>query len=70
MRNGIIDKAIRAFEDAKGAYLYREEGTKTYLADYNLGVIFECLEEKEKAISYYRNCGKYEKALERLKGLE
>lgn len=43
------------------------EGITTYLPLYNIGVIFESLGYKDEAIEYYRMCGNYELALNRLR---
>ena len=41
-------------------------GTNSYLALYNIGVIFECLGFMKEACEYYRLCGSYEHALKRI----
>lgn len=38
------------------------EGVTSFIAYYNIGVIYEVLGFKEKAIEYYYMCGDYEAA--------
>lgn len=69
MNNGHFDKAIQEFEKAASRKTFKMEGVNSYLAWYNIGVIYECLGNIEKAKNYYKKCGKYEPALEGLKRL-
>ncbi|SEW09044.1 glycosyltransferase [[Clostridium] fimetarium] len=66
MNNEMFEKAIEEFEKAIRCKYSRVIGVNSYLAWYNIGVILECLEYKDDAIMYYKKCGSYEKALERL----
>ncbi|WP_326514721.1 glycosyltransferase [Clostridium intestinale] len=45
-------------------------GTNSYLALYNIGVIFECLGFYKEALEYYYLCKNYTKAVERIKIIE
>lgn len=70
---GLIYMNNARFEDAVSEFLKavkhkdcRTAGVNSYRAYYNVGVIYECLGEKEKAISYYQKCGDYEAAKKRL----
>ena len=67
MNNGLFDKAIAEFEKATTIPNHSVQGVNSYLAYYNAGVICECSGQKEKAYAYYRQCGNYEPAKERLK---
>ena len=45
-------------------------GIKMCIRDsYNIGVIYECLGKKEEALAYYRKCGGYAPAEERIREL-
>lgn len=67
MNNGYFDKAIKEFEKAKRFKCCKMDGVNDYLANYNIGVIFECLGNREEAIKYYRKSGNYKLAKERVK---
>lgn len=62
------EKAIEQFMEAvkRPAHM---EGTNSYKAYYNAGVILECLGRVSEAADYYRHCGDYEAARKRLAGL-
>lgn len=68
---GLIYQENARFDQAVGHYLKatqyndaRMDGVNGYLAFYNIGVIFECLGLKDKAIQHYKKCGDYKKAME------
>lgn len=67
MRNARFDAAIREFEKASRQPESRNVGVNSYAANYNIGVIYECLGELKKAYVYYKKCGEYEPAKERLR---
>ena len=67
MNNGLFDKAIDEFNKAKLYKLCKIEGCNSYKADYNIGVIYECLGNKEKALENYKKCGRYDPALNGIK---
>lgn len=69
MNNGLIDQAAAEFQRATRMPEGRVAGVNSYMPNYNLGVIYECLGHTEEAKAYYRKCGNYEKARERLKQL-
>lgn len=69
MNNGLIDLSIKYFNKATQLGEGNIEGTNSYLAFYNLGVIYECLGFIEEAKQYYYKCGEYELAKNRLKFL-
>ena len=66
MKNARFTEAVREFEKAAGHAECRAQGVNSYRADYNIGVIYECLGKKEEALAYYRKCGGYAPAEERI----
>jgi len=69
MNNAMFTEAISEFLKAAKMTEYKMEGVNSYLAFFNIGVIHECLGNTEKAIKYYKKCGNYEKAQERLRNI-
>ena len=63
------EKAIEQFEEAINRPA-RMEGTNSYKAYYNIGVILECLGKLTEAVYYYKQCGSYQAAMARLKKLK
>lgn len=55
------DRAIREFQKCIGKDCC-VDGTNSYRAYYNIGVIYECLGNKKEALAYYNKCGGYEPA--------
>lgn len=70
MNNGFIEEAINEFEKAASMNNEKMLGVNSYLSYYNIGVIKECLGEKEEARKYYEKCGEYVPAINRLKLIE
>lgn len=68
MNNGFFDEAVKEFKKASSFKESKMEGVNSYLANYNIGVILECLGNKKEALKYYKSCGDYKLAIER-KGL-
>lgn len=69
MNNGYFENAISEF---KKATTYKDSeitGVNTYLSNYNIGVIYECMGNKNLAISYYLKCKDYAPAVHRLSEL-
>ncbi len=66
MRNARFDAAVSEFEKASKQQESRSVGVNSYAANYNIGVIYECLGDLEKAQVYYKKCEEYEPAIERL----
>ena len=71
---GLIYMQIAMFENAVEEFLLATKsqrvsvvGANSYKAFYNIGVIYECLGDKENARLYYGKCGSYEPAMNRLK---
>lgn len=69
MNNGLLQEAVDEFQKAAQMPEGKVQGTSSYLPYYNMGVIYECTGNKEKAKKCYKKCGVYEKALERIKHL-
>lgn len=69
MKNAYFDKAVEEFLKAVKHKACRNVGTNSYSAFYNIGVIYECLGRKKEALHYYRKCGDYEPAFNRVKEL-
>lgn len=66
MNNGCFDDAIEEFKKAAAHKECRNAGVNSYAAYYNMGVIYECLGNLERAREYYAKCGEYEPAKTRL----
>lgn len=66
MNNAAFDAAVEEFAKAKEFKTCNLIGVNSYLADYNIGVIYECLGFSEEALGFYRNCGDYDKAKARI----
>lgn len=66
LRNGLVDSAIAEFEKALTFEKADNEGANSFVPAYNLGCIYEVLENYEKAKLYYEKCGNFAKAKERL----
>lgn len=69
MENGMFHNAIEQFAKATTISKYTVEGVNSYSAFYNIGVIYECTENRKEAEIYYRKCGEYRPALDGLKRL-
>lgn len=69
MNNGLFDNAVEEFEKAAVNPDARARDIGEYSAYFNAGVVRECMGDKESAAAYYRKCGDYEKAKERLKAI-
>jgi len=66
MNNALFSEAIEEFLKATKYKECRTVGANSYMAFYNVGVIYECLGKVEDARKYYKMCGSYAAALERL----
>ncbi|OOM79972.1 glycosyltransferase [Clostridium sp. BL-8] len=67
MNNGYFDKAIEEFEKAKKYKNCKTKGVNDYLANYNIGLILECLGKIDEAIKYYEKSKCYKLSTERIK---
>lgn len=67
MNNALFDEAIAQFLQATRLSQYSVQGINSYLAYYNIGVIYECAGIPKEAMKYYKMCGEYEPAQAGLK---
>lgn len=63
MKNDLFEKAIAEFSKATAISTSSVEGVNSFMAFYNIGVIYECSGNTSEALSYYRRCGSYPPAL-------
>ncbi len=70
MNNACFDVAVEEFLKATMHSECRSKGVNSYLAYYNVGVIYECLGNMSEAKAYYGKCGDYEPAKNRLNAME
>lgn len=66
MNNEMYKEAVCEFEKATRLPDGHTVGTNSYLANYNIGVIYECLGDLERAREYYSKCGEYALAFRKL----
>ncbi|MDP4176898.1 MAG: glycosyltransferase [Bacillota bacterium] len=69
MNNAKFTEAVKSFLECTKFQYSKVEGITTYSSYYNIGVIYDVLGFREKAIEYYRKCVYYEPAKKRLKSL-
>lgn len=69
MNNGLFTKAVEEFQKCTSMEQFSVEGINSYRANYNIGVIYECTGHTEEARKYYKKCGGFEMARERLRNL-
>lgn len=69
LQNGFFEQAIKAFEIVVNFKTCKIEGVNSYLAYYNIGIIYECMKNEKKALEYYKKCGNYNFAIDRIKNL-
>jgi len=69
LRNGLIIKAMAEFLKATTFEKAQVEGANTYIPTYNMGCINEVMGETDAAITYYKKCGNFKPALDRLAAL-
>lgn len=67
MNNGGFSEAIEQFLRCLNNKEGKVEGINSYLPNYNIAVIYECLGYRTEAVCYYRKCGDYPAALKRLR---
>lgn len=66
MNNGLLERAIEEFLNAVKAPEHVADGVNSYRAYYNIGIIYECSGDRNSALEYYRKCGDFPPARERL----
>ena len=69
MNNARVTRAIEEFTKATSFRNCVVEGTNSFRAHYNIGVIYECLGQKQNAMTHYKKCGDYAPAVARTKEL-
>lgn len=69
MNNGLFEQAVNEFTKATSFSECSTVGVNDYLANYNIGVIYECLGKHSKAIKYYKLCKDYGPAITRLSAI-
>lgn len=67
MNNGAFSRAAEYFLRCLGNKEGKIVGINSYLPAYNVAVIHECLGQVTEATYYYKKCGDYPVALERIK---
>ena len=67
MYNARFENAIESFLTATTKPECTVEGVNSFSAYHNVGVILECLNDKENAVAYYKKCGEYAPAIEGIK---
>ncbi len=67
MNNAMFAQAVDCFDNCTKYEFCTVEGITTFLSYYNIGVIYEVLGYKANAAEYYKLCGDYENAVNRLK---
>lgn len=67
MNNSMFQEAVTKFLACQNNKECKIAGVNSYLANYNIGVIYECLDICKESVKYYKKCGNYEPALERLR---
>ena len=70
LRNGQYVKAMMEFVKALSCETTHVVGANSFIPSYNLGLINEMMGEREMALKYYRKCGDFPMALEKLAELE
>ena len=70
MNNEMFEAAVEEFKKALKMPEGRARGVNSYLACYNIGVIYECLGQMTEAEQYYNRCGGYEPAEKRLENMK
>lgn len=69
MNNGLFDRAVEEFKKSTTIEQFSVDGTNSYRANYNIGVIYECTGHLNEARKYYEKCGDFEPAKARIKEL-
>lgn len=66
MENAMFEESVAQYLKATTYKDCKSLGANSYMAYYNVGVIYECLGDMVNATKYYKMCGDYDKALVRL----
>lgn len=69
LRNEMLAEAINQFQKALTINDSFTDGAGSYIASYNLGVIYEVLGHNDEALRYYDACGDFAPAISRKKAI-
>ncbi len=69
MNNGLFEQSIKEFQKATTMSEFSVDGVNSYKANYNIGVIYECSGNLKTAKEYYKKCGNYAPAKNRLSAI-
>ena len=69
LRNGLVLKAMAEFLKATTFESAHVEGANSYIPTFNMGCINEVVGETDAAVMYYKKCGNFKPALDRLEAL-
>ncbi len=69
MYNGLLDEAVAEFLKATKMVNVKVQGTNSFRAYYNIGVIYECVGDTDNAAKYYSMAGDFAPAVERMRAL-
>lgn len=67
LRNKYYMKAALQFIKATTTTNFFTLGTNSFIAYYHLGAVYEMIGKPDMALDFYRQCGDYKKAVERIK---
>lgn len=70
MNNAMFKDSVIKFIECQNNKECKIEGVNSYLANYNIGVIYECLGFISEAVKYYKKCGNYGMAINRLRSIK
>ena len=66
LRNGLVLQAMTEFLKATTFEKAHVDGANTYIPTFNMGCINEVMGEADAAVTYYKKCGNFKPALDRL----
>jgi len=69
LRNGLVLKAMAEFLKATTFKTSHVEGANTFIPTFNMGCINEVVGDIDAAVRYYKKCGDFKPALDRLEAL-
>ncbi|WP_371372061.1 glycosyltransferase [Sporomusa aerivorans] len=70
MNNALFSQAVESFLKCIGSGEGKIRGVNSYLANYNIAVIYELLGYHKEARTYYKHCGNYAPAKKRLAAIK
>lgn len=69
LKKDMLENALGEFQKATTLNSYSRKGVNSYRAFYNIGMIYERMNDTAKAKEYYKKCGDFEAAVKRLEEL-